>query len=229
MAGRFLTLALFVVLLSFFIVLNSMSSYEEKKAEAVSNSLSDAFTRTTATIDQSDPDMSMKSKSGLTAGTTLDKIEALFTEQISGVKIQQNRLGTIMQMRMTVKQFEQLLSKSGGIQIGGAQPSPFINTMVSLMNSRRSIPYRMDIIMETSQDPAQSYNKAPSNMAMTLRRVAGYADEIESFGLPAKLVTSGIEKGEDGLMVLIFRRYEPLNLATKSQTDKAPSNEAAQQ
>lgn len=224
MAGRFLTLSLFVVLLSFFIVLNSISHVEERKSQIVSSSVAQAFTLRTATVDVSDPDMSIKAKKALSAGTTLDKIESLFTENIAGIETAQNRLGTIMQMKMGVKKFEKLLADSSAPQINGfSSPSLFLQTLVTIMDTQDQIPYRMDIILKTSGNPAKSYNENASNIAASLRRVSNYAEQIEEFGLPSKLVTAGVMGANEESIQLIFRRYQPLNVVAKMEVQSKTS------
>ena len=47
MANQFLSLSLFIMLLSFFIILNSLSSYEDVKSKPVLNSISMAFSKDT--------------------------------------------------------------------------------------------------------------------------------------------------------------------------------------
>lgn len=217
MAGRFLTLSLFVVLLSFFIVLNSMSTFENRKAQIVANKVSEAFTRKVAALDASDPDASSKFDDSLMAGTTLDRIEGVFTEQIAGLKAVQNRLGTIMYIEMTTKQFEQFLSNASVPQIGALSQYNLIKTLVTLMDAQNTAPYRMDIVLNTVFDPAKVYHEDPLKLSSLLRRASGYADQLETLGLPSRLVTSGVRSGQDGMVSLIFRRYVALNLATKTQ------------
>lgn len=218
MAGRFLTLSLFVVLLSFFIVLNSISHVEERKSQIVSSSVAQAFTLRTATVDSSKPDMSLKTNKALSAGTTLDKIESLFTENIAGIETAQNRLGTIMQMKMSVKKFEKLLADSSAPQINGfSSPSLFLQTLVTIMDTQDKIPYRMDIILKTPGNPANLYNEDSSRMSAPLRRVANYAEKVEEFGLPSKLVTAGIIGAKEESIQIIFRRYQPLNIVAKME------------
>jgi len=224
MGGRFLTLSLFVVLLSFFIVLNSISSFEDRKAQVVADSVAQAFLRRTATVDQSSPDQSARADSALSKGSTLDQIEALFTEQIAGVESVQNRLGTVMQMNMSVQKFERLLSNAAAPQIGSlSSQSLFIQTLVTLMDTQDSVPYRMDVILRMPDDPARRYHAAPESMRAALRRVSDYADQIESFGLPAKLITAGVASGGAESIHIIFRRYEPLNILAKTEFKKQPA------
>lgn len=204
---------MFVMLLSFFIVLNSMSTFEPVKARPILNSLSMAF---------SSQEIDEKLTSGIEdsgaqgmreGGDTLEKIDGLFSAQISGLEVRKNRLGTMMHMRVPVKKFDALMgtmvqnedAKEGSFQQG------FLQTLVSLLDAENSIPYRMDIVLNVEANPAKFRNDSPEETAQKIEKVSYYAKALQEAGLPPKLETAGLGKGEDGMIDLYFHRYVPFN------------------
>ena len=70
-------LSLFVMLLAFFMILNSMSSYEKQKMENIMQSLDDTFASKITETGNDKPSITKSSDKQLGEGDTLEKIEAL--------------------------------------------------------------------------------------------------------------------------------------------------------
>ena len=75
MANQFLGLSLFIMLLSFFIILNAISSFEITKTQPILNSLSMTFA-SKQTDQQIIPGKVVSQSSQKMEGSALDKIEA---------------------------------------------------------------------------------------------------------------------------------------------------------
>jgi len=234
MGNNFLGLSLFIMLLSFFIVMNSVSTYEDTKISPVMDSIEMAFGGKLNAEKRARPNIRPYSAPDNLEGETLDDLESLFEAHIEDYQLKKNRLGNMMSIEMSTQEFDAILR---GIELArGAdrqvqRSMPFVPSLISLIDaSLGAQPYRMDIFIQSEDNPAQLQNNAPKIMTPLLSRAGRYADTLEGAGLPRKLLGTGIIKGTPGRMTLSFRRYEAVRIAVKprpSSTDAqqpAPSN-----
>lgn len=213
MANQFLALSLFVMLLSFFLILNSMSSFEDIKSSPVLNSLSLAFSNEDPP-DDAEPGIEESTDASFREGDTLDRIQSLFTSQIVGADVKKNRLGTEMRIRVSLDRFDNQFMQGGAGSPGGLG-ADFVKTLVSLIEAQDAIPYSMDMVMNIGANPASELNERPQEAIAAVTKAAGYAQKLETTGLPRRLVTTGLGAGEGGTVDLYFRRYAPFNPVAK--------------
>ncbi|MGB0719780.1 MAG: hypothetical protein ACPGRX_04865 [Bdellovibrionales bacterium] len=231
MANQFLSLALFVMLLAFFIVLTSMSNFEPSKSEPVLNSVLLAF-QTDGQEKDLQPNVTESTRDlSSREGSTLEKIEGLFSSRITGVETQTNRLGTIMHLRMKVERFEKTIMGPEGVT--GGVGSAFMPTLVSLLQSRDAgVPYRMDMVLNTRQKPAQAVSDAPEDLNADVKKVARYSKRLEDQGLPKKMLSVGLSEGDPEFLDIYIRRYEPFILsgnAAAAPQEAAPQESSSQE
>lgn len=205
MANQFLALAMFIMLLSFFIILNALSNFEVVKSNEVLTSISVAFSNQELPKDLSANIVESQAQS-YSEGNTLDKLKGLFEAQIAGIETKKNRLGTVMHLRMKLTDFERELLSSG-TSFGGA----LAPTLVSLLNAEDQVPYEMDMLINLDKNPAVAQNEDAGAVALSTRRVAGYARLIENAGLPKKYLSAGLGDGPADTIDLYFSRYKPFN------------------
>ncbi len=217
MANQFLGLSLFIMLLSFFIILNTMSNFEEIKSRPVLNSISVAFSKNEIEEDAAPSFDEDQVQSSFREGDTLDRLEELFRSQITGLDVQKNRMGTVMHIQVSLQKFEKGImapvqtGQQRGAVLGGIGGS-FAPVLVSVLRAEDAvIPYRLDMILNMEQNPAKFQNERPQDMNAKIRKVAAFAEKLEEAGLPKKLVTSGVGQGKEGTIDLFFRRYEQFN------------------
>lgn len=210
MVNQFLALSLFIMMLSFFIILNTLSNFEEVRSKPVLNSIALAFSnqkdyeRTDAGMDRTDIDSSVHT------GDALDNLEGLFRAQIAGLDVRKNRLGTMMHIRMSREKFEKVLVTPDNP--GQKTGSSFMPTLVSIVQSQDTIPYRMDIVLNIPDNPPDLQNNEPAEALNAVRRSAVYTQSLEDAGLPSKLVTAGLGAGPEETVDVYFHRYEPFRL-----------------
>jgi len=221
MANQFLSLSLFLMLLSFFIVLNSMSDFEEKTAvPAVLNSLNIAFTGKDQNILDGHINIGPSAvptpyEEGRGEGDTLETIEGLFNAHIAGFEAKRNRLGTVMHVSLPIGSFERAVKTSSleAPQGGDANPLNFSQTMITLLrSSEESRPYRIDMVYNLENDPVVLLRAAPDTFKAALVRVSALAGYLEQKGLPKKMMSVGLSKGKTGYIDLYFYRYKPLQV-----------------
>ncbi|MGH1375729.1 MAG: hypothetical protein ACRBCK_05195 [Alphaproteobacteria bacterium] len=218
MANQFLSLSLFLMLLSFFIVLNAISSFEEVKSQPVLNSLSLAFSQEAVKEDLQSPSQEVNPRAVENEGDTLDKIEGLFQGHIAGFDATKNRLGTVMHVRVPIIEFESAIDVSELDFLSSDQQGrgSFAQTIVTVLRSgQNNNPYRIDMLLNIPQDPATQMQRNPGEFRAELKRVSGYANILQENGLPKKTITIGLTQGDSGYIDLYFRRYEPFDLSAK--------------
>lgn len=204
-------LSLFVMLLAFFMVLNSMSSYEEQKTDSIMQSIDDTFASKITEMGNDKPSITKSSEKALGEGDTIERIDALFKSQIPGYKATLNKRRGMMQMQIPRQEFENAVKGLGGEEDAKADPSKnFLPTLVSLMRTEaRGTPYRVEITYFMDESPARVQNQEPQRMADTIRSVAGIAQDIEKAGLLPKLMTIGLQKGDSKMVELVFQKHIP--------------------
>lgn len=221
MANEYLGLSLFIMLLSFFIILNSMSEFEDTKALPILNSLDSAFSRGTIDRKEEAPSNIPSAEASTREGSTIDKLEAFFNAQIKGLKVTKNRLGTEMTISMPVKEFEQALDNTEqALFLGpdeqdeaGYEGAPFLDTLVSLVHSGGSSKaYRMDLLLNTGQRPSNLRNEYPQILKTRSKQAASYAARLEKAGLPDNFMSVGLGGGENDVIELAFRPYVPIEI-----------------
>ncbi len=212
MANQFLGLSLFIMLLSFFIVLNSVSDFEIKKSNPVLNSLSLAFSLDTPK--QAPSEKAAAKTEEMRKGSSLDKMQGLFEAKITGVEASQNRLGTVMHMRLPYAEFEREITSSV-LKNSGQDPlarQGFLPMLVSLLETKDSDEaYKMNMVVNLPISPAQALSEQNPEVFKTTKSLAAIALRLEKAGLPKKLITTGLKQGDEGMIDIFFRRYEPFN------------------
>ncbi len=227
MANQFLALSLFIMLLSFFIVINAVSNFEEVKTRPVLTSISLAFSTKNSGEDTA-PTIEESAEKGFHEGDSLDQLEALFKAQLTGHTIKKNSLGTVMHVRLPLRSFERGVGaatqattdpKRAKRSAGGF----FLTTLVSLLQSDKAgIRYRMEMLLNVPKNPALAHNKNPQEVAEAVKKISGFSQALETAGLPKKLLSAGLSEGKDGYIDLYFRRYEAFDPLGDSTPGEAP-------
>lgn len=216
------SLALFVMLLAFFMVLNSISAYEEHKTQNIMQSLDDTFASKITEVGNDKPSVTQSVEKQLGEGDAIERIDALFKSHISGYKVVKNKQRGMMQMQVAREEFEDALR---GIEEGKTDSgfgSAFLPTLVSIMRTEeRGTPYRVEITYYVDENPARIQNQEPGRMAEIIRNAGSIAREIEMAGLHARLMTIGLQKGDPKMVELVFQKHVPFN-PVKENTLKDP-------
>jgi len=223
--GQMMTLSLFIMLLAFFIVLNTLSSYEEIKTEQVKRSVELAFSKDAKDKEQM-PSTKPDPAQSLKEGHTFDRIDALFESQISAFEATKSKTRGLMMVRMPYAEFEEAILKVGQKDLlqyptrEAVRGNFFLPTLVSIM--RRNIdgaPTRMEIMVNTKSNPAELQNQAPKQLQDIISKVGSFSRRLEKQGMPQKLVNIGVAKGDPKYVDLIFRKHFPFSPVVE---EKAP-------
>ncbi len=209
MASQLMGLSLFIMLLAFFIVLNAISNFDEVKQHKTIASVTETFGSEMAEEDLK-PSVRPDEEKSINEGDTLDKMEALFNAHIAGILVEQDKERGVMHMRMPLEKFEAAVA---GIT-GGAddEEANFAQTVITLMKTEaRGHPYRMDMVVNVEQAPAQMQNEMPKKTGQIMQRAAALGIQLENNGLPKRLMSVGLNKGTVGDIDLYFRKHTPFS------------------
>lgn len=230
MANQFLALSLFLMLLSFFIVMNAVSGYEDTKTQPVMRSISLAFSNEEYVEDfgpSDEPTIIMN----VGSGDTLSTVKGLFEGHISNIQVTKNRLGTVMHIRVPVLSFKRAilmprLNNSEQAKLSNMGEGSFLQTLVTLLRAEENnMPYRVDMILEVAYKPDSVKQENLKQANRDLKVVAGFASKLEDYGLPKHFLSAGLMKGDSGYISLYFRSYVPYSPVSETyDADEESSN-----
>lgn len=215
--GQLMNLSLFIMLLAFFIVLNSVSTYEKHLAEPILESLDETFSKDVQKRDIS-PSLKQDEANSVNQGDIYDRIDALFQAQIISYKktISTNR--GEMKITLPLQKFSQAVMAAGQKDLTrmsttrNARGNFLVPTLVSIIKSeQKDITYRMDILLHTSDNPAKLQNQNPTKMAALMKRGSALTAKLEQGGFSQKLLNIGVQKGNEKNVTLVFRRHTPFS------------------
>ena len=142
-------------------------------------------------------------------GRVIDRMDAMFTAHIAGVKTQKDEGSGTLLMRMKYSDFTAAVTSVGA---NAPANNDFMRTLTSMLRSDQARqPYRMDAFLQVGENPSELQNEQPQKMAVLMRDLGVLADHLEGAGLPQKLMTIGIEQGSEGMIELLFRPHVPYN------------------
>lgn len=215
--GQMMNLSLFIMLLAFFIVLNTLSSYEEIKTEQVKRSIELAFSK--------DPDVKeIKSSAtpdpaqAMRQGHTFDRLDALFNAQISSFEAVQSKSQGVMMVQVPYDEFEQAILAVGQKDLlqypsrKAIRGNFFLPTLSSILRTNiDGAPTRMEILLNVRGNPAKIQNIKPETMDALIATASTFSKKLEDQGMPQKLLNAGVQKGDPKVVNLVFRKYVPFS------------------
>jgi len=211
---QMMVLSLFIMLLAFFIVLNSISSYEEIKTEQVKRSVVLTFSKD-KTLQEALPSARNDEAQSLKEGHAFDRLDALFEAQIAGFEAVQSKSRGVMMVKVPVDKFTEAVMAIGQ-KDATRYPSRravrgnfFLPTLVSILRTNiDGAPTRMEILFGLKNNPAEIQNQNPSKLREVIDRAGVLSQRLEKQGMPQKLVNIGVEKSDPQFVNLVFRKHE---------------------
>lgn len=193
-AGLVPFLSLFLLLIVFFLFLNSLSRVEVDRTHRVLGSLS-----TTFSADVIGPEPVLGPAAGPIAGAIrLQRdLTGLLRVQMTIAGIEIVRLGTEVQVSMPAH----VLFRDGEAR-PSTQRSDFLDWVVS---AARDAPLGLRHEVELLMGAADA---AQAGLGLPAQRAAGLADALAARGAPESALAAGVFDGSDGTLRLIFRVIE---------------------
>lgn len=218
-AGQLMALSLFIMLLAFFIVLNTISTYEERKVKPMIRGIEQAFASKITEKGNAEPSVTQATEEpSINEGDTIDKLKALFVAQIPSNDITVSKRLGVMHVELDWDDFEAAVMAIG--QAAATESAEgetllkgfFLPTLVSLLkNDSMRQPFRMDMALNVKGDPALLQNQEPKRMTSLMNRMSQIAEKVESAGLQKKLMSIGVKKGKARTVEILFRPHVPFN------------------
>lgn len=215
--GQMMNLSLFIMLLAFFIVLNTLSALEEQKADQVRRSVEFAFSKNPDVLkvqSSATPDPSQ----AMREGHTFDRLDALFNAQVSAFKAVQSKSQGVMTVSLPYKDFEEAIMAVGQKDLTkypsrkAVRNNFFLPTLVSILRTDiDGAPTRMEIFVNSDDNPAELQNIDPEQIDKLVSTVSVFSKRLEDRGMPEKLLNAGIQKGDPELVNLVFHKYVPFS------------------
>ncbi len=202
LASQIPALSLFVIMLAFFIMLNSVSVFKEEKAKPLMDSIEEAF----ALKINAPESGKFPAQEQTDEGRVIDRMEGLFQGHIAGVQTQKDDGRGVLLMRMPYADLSAAVSHIGD---KAAENKKFMETLTTMLRaSAAGQPYRMDIFLQVDENPARMQDDQPQKMKVLMRDLGVLAQQLENAGLSQRLLSVGLEKGQSGTVELLFRPHE---------------------
>lgn len=159
--AQILTLSLFMIVLAFFIVLNSLSDFRQGKVIPVMASLEAEFSSKMAGSESGASLSGTKKDPELFSGGEINDLEVAFKNNFDVLATKMNTAGTVLQVEMNRRNFLDILRKSN--TIGFLE----LRKKLLLFMNNASQPYRLDVVFN-EKDPLTSSLEDQKNMPALL-------------------------------------------------------------
>ncbi len=193
-----LFLSLYFLLFAFFIVLNSFSSFDRGRREAVIESVLDAFTAVTSVgIEQT-----MGGFVGLQqqARRFQDAVTDIFETAIPLANIRVVEPGTRMEVDVPTQAW------FDGDSVVVRDPLPMLDRIVATVSSPPAgVAYEMILIAQVEEDENAFL---PQEMTADIARIGNIARALDAKGMPPQSISIGLEHGDTRFFRLIFLAVE---------------------
>lgn len=196
-------LALFIMLLAFFIVLVSKSEFKPEKASAVLENLKRTFTMRVFREGEG-PSLSPDAEQGAGEGQSdLERAEAQFRSDFPGIEAQQIPSRGFLYVRMdeAVLFADQSSTKRKALE-------KLIQKTIMGSAGKKTPSMQLEIWLNVQGDVAKSLSGDGAGRIL-MSKAASLGRRMENFGVPPGYVTTGIQKGNPGAVSLFFRPYTP--------------------
>lgn len=188
---QLMALSLFILILAFFIVLNSVSDFREEKVLPVLASLEAAFASELIgagglpSVIQQPDDMAID----LFSGSVLDELEVAFRNSFDLMSISRPNDGRMMSLTMTKAAFFQSAARAN--QVGALDFKEKLSRVLGGADTRGA--YVLDVVVESD-------NPANHSLDEVDRLISGFS----RYGIAPSLIAFHIEKGDPALLRFTF-------------------------
>lgn len=211
-----LFLSLYLLLLAFFILLNTISTYEEVKAQKVQQSLSSAFASILPPTTSLDTVTSVDGPL-IAAQETQKKLGDLFQSPLKVARVEVLQPGKLMEVMMHTDQ----LFDPGKITIRDRQQGFVVNLARALANTAGGAQYEMEMMLGSDLG---KHGTVPIEGSLEIARAGAFARKVIAQGAPARSIDVGIDPGADPFVVT-FRFYWDQTPEAKAAAERAASTQ----
>jgi hypothetical protein len=211
-----LFLSLYLLLLAFFILLNTISTYEEVKAQKVQQSLSSAFASILPPTTSLDTVTSVDGPL-LAAQETQQKLGDLFQSPLKVARVEVLQPGKLMEVMMHTDQ----LFDPDKITIRDRQKGFVANLARALADTTGGAQYEMEMMLGSNLG---KYGTVPVEGSLEIARAGAFARQVIAQGAPARSVDVGIDPSADPFIVT-FRFFWDQTAEAKAAAERAAAKQ----
>lgn len=182
-------LSLYLLLLAFFVLLNSLSATREDRLRAVKGSLSETFA-TTGTPATETRQLSSSAGNILSHAGFLDRIGSLVRTELAFASVRHITPGRLMEVSMPTER----LFSGRRVAVDPLYRPTIVAMADALRHPRRGVRYEVEILVGAGGD-----------RVLPGARSAYLATVFTGAGAPRRCVAAGVEYGAPGLLTLRFR------------------------
>jgi hypothetical protein len=188
------TLSLFIMLLAFFMMLNSKSQFSSDRVEPVLKSLKETFT-TRVFRDDMGPSLRADPEQGAGEGyEAFQSLDSYFRTSFPGSELKMIPTRGIFYLELNAEDFEKkLFSDTSTIQ----------KTLLEKLWTYH--PLQMEIWINIQDDPGES----SKNTRDQIEKLSVWATALEKQGLEKGMLTIGLQKGDPEKVIVLFHNYKP--------------------
>ncbi len=217
-APQMMNLALFIMLLAFFLVLNAISTFEAQRVSPIVQNLNLTFS-TDVRFEDVRPSVQETPVQSVHDGDMIERLEALFQSQITDFKPRKNAARGILSVDVPLAAFSTAVMAVGQEDLSINRISPqnakgtfFLPTLISVLKSdEQGRTYRIDMLYHVNGNPAELQNESPKVIADLSTRASGLTQKLEEAGMPQRLMTYGFQDGDEGMLTLVFSPHFPFD------------------
>ncbi|MBL4589156.1 MAG: flagellar motor protein MotB [Alphaproteobacteria bacterium] len=219
------TLALFIILLSFFIVLNSISTFEEEKIKPVMESIGATFANRVVRNELA-PSVTPDPAQAIGEGTVYDHLEELFQSQFKQISNpQRDDERGLFYTTLPYKALKNALLDIRPHHLSRIDKSgEFLSLLKSLILSNNHN-FRLDIVLETPDD---LFALTQEEQTIVAQKVAFLGERLAQVGFPPERISIGISSEgvetlpegdvltsiDNNIVLLVIRPYTMYDIQT---------------
>lgn len=215
-----LFLSLYLLLLAFFILLNTISTYEEVKARKVQQSLSSAFASILPPTTSLDTVTSVDGPR-IAAEETQQKLGELFKSPLNIARVEVLQPGKLLEVMMHTDQ----LFEPEKDTLRERQRGFIANLAATLANTRGGAQYEMEMMLGSNLG---KHGTVPVEGSLEIARAGAFARAVIAAGAPARTIDVGIDPSADPFVVT-FRFFWDQTAEAKAAAERAAQAKRAMQ
>lgn len=193
-AALVMTLSLFIMLLSFFMMMNASADFKADKVQSVLQSIEHTFT-SRVFRDGAGPSLREDAEYLNGEGQALESMDAYFRSTFPGVEPQLIPSRGILAIDLDQKVFEDVI-------FGAKQTRQ--KTLLEKMWTYDSL--QMEVWLNIQGDPSAS---SPEDAKRWVQKTASWASTLEKAGLDKGQMVIGLKEGRAGIVTVLFHNYKP--------------------
>jgi len=219
LAGHLLALSLFIILLAFFILLNAMSFFEQKRTTRTIEAIQTVFAREGGhpgfvPSEERDSQLTLDPTAG--EGSASSRAKNLFHTLLPGYRIDTDEKNSIVHLRVPFTDIEALallVSSQSPVDTKETErrkehARKFFPALVSLIGAEGDAArFSIEIIRNLPSRPGKASNEQPDLLQKEAERLALVLERLGQAGLPAGALSGGFAEGDGKTADIYFRPF----------------------